>query len=77
MKKHSNSELIKMLEVNYRSSHKGEILIDVYSFLSKASPVEHVKAIYLAPDTHTIYKETYYIDLDTDIIRYVKIDGIL
>lgn len=76
MKKHTKKELKDMLNNEYGESHKGEKIIDIYSFII-ASGKEYIKVILWAPDTHTIYKETYTYNPSTQVFDFVRVDGIL
>lgn len=75
--KHNKTELKNMINYHFGCSHKGEKIIDIYSFMSETTPIETIKVIFLSPDTHTVYKETYSYNHSTHYVQFLKVDGIL
>ena len=76
MKKHTKKELKEMLNEFYGVSHQGEKIIDIYSFITSTGK-ECIRVLSLAPDTHTVYKETYTYDFSINVLSFISIDGIL
>ena len=76
MKKHTKKELKEMINEWFGSSHEGEKIIDIYSFIT-ASGRECIKVLSLAPDTHTVYKETFEYNFSLNVVTFIRIDGIL
>lgn len=77
MKKHTKKELKDMINFHFGSSHKGEKIIDIYSFMPDNIPLETIKVVYLRPETHTVYKETYSYDHKSHYVMFLKVDGVI